>query len=57
MAPVRDQLAQGLFDHIPVGVGSEGIIPTSSANLQEALELGMDWSVRQGYAWAEDKEH
>lgn len=19
--------------------------------------MGMDWSVREGYAWAEDKEH
>ena len=25
--PVKDQLAQSLFDHIPVGVGSKGIIP------------------------------
>jgi len=48
---------QGLFDHIPVGVGSQGIIPTNAANLQAALELGIDWSVREGYSWAEDKEH
>eukprot|EP01042_Synura_sphagnicola_P000422 gene422-445_t len=46
-----------LFDHIPVGVGSKGVIPTSEADLNDALELGMDWSVREGYAWAEDKEH
>jgi hypothetical protein len=25
--------------------------------LDAALEMGMDWSVREGYAWAEDKEH
>jgi len=55
--PVKEKLAQGLFDHIPVGVGSQGIIPTNAANLQSALELGLDWSVREGYAWAEDKEH
>ena len=55
--PVREQLAQSLFDHIPVGVGSQGVIPTNSENLQAALELGMDWSVREGYSWAEDKEH
>jgi len=55
--PIKEQLAQGLFDHIPVGVGSQGTIPTSSSLLQEALELGMDWSVREGYSWAEDKEH
>jgi tRNA-splicing ligase RtcB len=27
------------------------------ADLEEALEMGMDWSLREGYAWAEDKEH
>ena len=57
VAPVKEQLAQGLFDHIPVGVGSQGVIPTAASDLQEALEYGMDWSVREGYAWAEDKEH
>jgi tRNA-splicing ligase RtcB len=57
VAPVKEQLAQGLFDHIPVGVGSQGVIPTSTSDLQDALEYGMDWSVREGYAWAEDKEH
>jgi tRNA-splicing ligase RtcB len=55
--PVREQLAQSLFDHIPVGVGSKGIIPTTARDLDEALEMGMDWSLREGYAWAEDKEH
>ncbi len=56
VAPVREQLAQTLFDHIPVGVGSKGIIPTTMASLEEALELGMDWSLREGYAWPEDKD-
>lgn len=55
--PVKEQLAQGLFDHIPVGVGSKGIIPMNARDLEEALEMGMDWSLREGYVWAEDKEH
>ncbi|OWF41547.1 tRNA-splicing ligase RtcB homolog [Mizuhopecten yessoensis] len=55
--PVKEQLAQCIFDHIPVGVGSKGIIPMTAQNLEEALEMGMDWSLREGYAWAEDKEH
>ena len=46
---------QSLFDHIPVGVGTKGIIPMAARDLEEALEMGMDWSLRQGYAWAEDK--
>jgi hypothetical protein len=52
---LREQLAQALFDHIPVGVGSQGIIPTTARDLENALEMGMDWSLREGYAWAEDK--
>lgn len=55
--PVKEQLAQSLFDHIPVGVGSKGVIPMNSKDLEEALEMGMDWSLREGYSWAEDKEH
>jgi len=57
VAPVKEQLAQKLFDHIPVGVGSKGIIPMTAHDLEEALEMGMDWSLREGYVWAEDKEH
>ncbi|PIO35725.1 hypothetical protein AB205_0088070 [Aquarana catesbeiana] len=55
--PVKEQLAQAMFDHIPVGVGSKGVIPMSAKDLEEALEMGVDWSLREGYAWAEDKEH
>lgn len=54
---MKEELAQALFDHIPVGVGSEGVIPTVMRSLEEALEMGLDWSLREGYAWAEDKEH
>ena len=74
---MKEQLAQSLFDHIPVGVGSKGIIPMGARwhlqhlqhthnhthhtltcrDLEEALEMGMDWCLREGYCWAEDKEH
>ncbi|KEP62528.1 UNVERIFIED_CONTAM: DNA segment, Chr 10, Wayne State University 52, expressed family protein [Hammondia hammondi] len=57
VADKKEQLAQALFDHIPVGVGSQGIIPCKGPELEAALELGIDWSLREGYAWAEDKEH
>jgi tRNA-splicing ligase RtcB len=57
VVPVQEELAQRLFDHIPVGVGSKGIIPTTESDLEAALEMGLDWSLREGYAWAEDKEH
>jgi len=53
----KEKLAQTLFDHVPVGVGSRGVIPTTMGELTEALEMGMDWSCREGYSWAEDKDH
>eukprot|EP01135_Chromosphaera_perkinsii_P008279 Nk52_evm1s1229 gene=Nk52_evmTU1s1229 len=55
--PIKEELAQSLFDHIPVGVGTKGVIPMDMQQLEEALEMGMDWSLREGYAWPEDKEH
>ncbi len=56
LLPVKEDLTQLLFDFIPVGVGSKGILPTDAKQLSDVLEMGMDWSVRQGYAWVEDKE-
>jgi len=44
--PPFPSLLQSLFDHIPVGVGSQGIIPTTAKDLEAALEMGMDWSLR-----------
>lgn len=32
--PVKEQLAQALFDHIPVGVGSKGIIPMNANDFE-----------------------
>lgn len=54
--PLKEEVAQALFDHIPVGVGGKGIIPVDSKTLDTALEMGIDWCVREGYAWIEDKE-
>ena len=46
--PVKELLCQTLFNHIPVGVGSQGIIPTTPEALEAALEMGMDWRGRFG---------
>ncbi len=53
---VREQLAQALFDHIPVGVGTEGVIPITEKDIDDILEKGIDWAIEKGYAWQEDKE-
>ena len=38
-----------------MGVGSKGIIPADAESIEAALEMGIDWSLREGYAWPEDK--
>ncbi|CAF4308678.1 unnamed protein product, partial [Adineta steineri] len=35
----------------------KGVIPMNAKDLEEALEMGRDGSLREGYSWAEDKEH
>jgi tRNA-splicing ligase RtcB (3'-phosphate/5'-hydroxy nucleic acid ligase) len=53
----REQLCQALYDHIPVGVGQRGVIPLNSPGLDEVLALGMEYCLREGYAWPEDLQH
>lgn len=53
--PKQEELTQLLFNHIPVGVGSQGFILCNQENLDDALCLGMDWCVKEGYSWIEDK--
>ena len=38
--PVKDQLAQAMFDHIPVGVGTSGLIPATTADLEVGAGQG-----------------
>jgi len=54
---MKEALAQILFDHIPVGVGTKGILPATPVDLDQALNKGMDWCVKKGYAWPRDLEH
>ena len=54
---IKEILIDALYNTIPVGVGTRGNVNMSKDSLDEALEMGMDWSVREGYAWDKDKEH
>uniref|UniRef100_A0A7S3QAF7 RNA-splicing ligase RtcB homolog n=1 Tax=Chaetoceros debilis TaxID=122233 RepID=A0A7S3QAF7_9STRA len=53
---IRESLAQALFDHIPVGVGQDGVIPITESDVDDILSRGVDWAIENGYAWEEDKE-
>lgn len=53
----QEKLSDALFRAVPVGVGTRGVIPLSNNDLTDVLEMGIDWTIMKGYAWAEDKEH
>jgi tRNA-splicing ligase RtcB len=53
----REELVQTLFDHLPVGVGIDGVIPATPQDIDDILKHGIDWAIDKGYAWPEDKEH
>ncbi len=53
----REELAQTMYDHLPAGVGTDGVIPVSEEDIDEILETGIDWAIKQGYAWPQDKDH
>ena len=48
----RQELCQALFDHIPVGVGQDGVIPLNTKDLEDVLLMGMDWSLKREYSVA-----
>jgi len=51
-------LVNALFDAIPVGVGSEGAIPTLSIQeMKQIVTEGVRWALRSGYATEDDLQH
>ncbi|MEW6528948.1 MAG: RtcB family protein [Candidatus Micrarchaeota archaeon] len=54
--PKIKQLADKLFTNVPSGVGSEGKLKLSHAELDEVARLGTEWTIEKGYGWKEDAE-
>jgi len=54
--PKIKELCDKLFKNVPSGVGSESRIKLSHDELDEAVELGIDWAIEHGYGRKEDKE-
>jgi tRNA-splicing ligase RtcB (3'-phosphate/5'-hydroxy nucleic acid ligase) len=50
-------LVEGLYRHVPSGVGSTGSVELSAKEEQKVLVQGSCWAVRQGFGLAEDMEH
>jgi tRNA-splicing ligase RtcB (3'-phosphate/5'-hydroxy nucleic acid ligase) len=54
--PVKSQLADALFRHVPAGVGSRGKIKLNEAEMSEMLYGGASWAVGRGYGTPQDLE-
>ena len=55
--PRLQRLADQFYTGVPAGVGSEGLIKLSSAQLDEMLEGGAVWAVKKGYGTKDDLEY
>lgn len=54
--PVKQQLAQALFDTVPAGLGSRGQIHLDAEGMRAMLTGGARWAVEQGYGRNEDHD-
>ena len=52
--PLRERLADRLFDAVPCGVGQGGLLRLSDKDMDRMLSGGAAWAVRQGYGEAGD---
>jgi tRNA-splicing ligase RtcB len=52
--PVQEELVTALFRTVPAGVGSEGELSLSDAELDAMLAGGAEWAVARGYGEASD---
>nr|WP_272943505.1 RtcB family protein [Methanocaldococcus villosus] len=55
--PKLNELIKTLFKNVPSGLGSKGILKFSKGEMDEVLEEGANWAVKNGYGWEKDIEH
>jgi tRNA-splicing ligase RtcB len=55
--PKLKQLVQALFNRVPAGVGSEGLVKLTRNKLDEAMTKGSGWAVENGYGDTSDLEY
>ena len=49
-------LTDSVFEHVPSGVGEDGIAKLSRSDLAKLTTEGVAWAVDAGYAWSDDVE-
>ncbi|MBM3699479.1 MAG: RtcB family protein [Actinobacteria bacterium] len=53
--PVLQELTSSLYTAVPKGVGKSGRIKLSSKEIKKIFKEGVNWGVKNGYGWEEDK--
>ena len=54
--PKIKELVKTLFKNVPSGLGSKGILKFSKGVMDDVLEEGVRWAIKEGYGWKEDLE-
>jgi len=55
--PRIKELVNTLFDLVPSGLDSKGLMPVSIPDLDRVLERGAEWIIEQGMGWDSDLHH
>jgi tRNA-splicing ligase RtcB len=53
----EEELVDALFEAIPSGLGGGGIVEADSGTVEAALERGVEWCLKEGYAIESDLAH
>jgi len=54
--PHLKELVDRLYERVPAGVGSTGLIKISRNEFRRVVEEGARWFIRRGFGWEEDLE-
>ncbi|MEN8129737.1 MAG: RtcB family protein [Pseudomonadota bacterium] len=55
--PLKQELAESLFQMVPAGLGSTGDIRLQEREMDAMLVGGARWAVKQGFGYREDLQH
>ncbi|RLE54651.1 MAG: RNA-splicing ligase RtcB [Thermoprotei archaeon] len=57
LRPYLKELIDTIFRMVPSGLGSTGKIRLSISEMDNVLAEGVDWAIKHGYGWAEDRDY
>ncbi len=55
--PRLRELVNTIFELAPAGVGETGKLHLPISELNKVLDEGVDWAIKNGYGWADDKDY